>query len=149
VWGASSNRGSGRVASLLLPVDTTTIIIALVTGASGTAALGIQLMARSIGNLRKASRTSFAERVEGAVQALRDATGVVKDLEREIDARREAVERLQDQHELLRLSESEIEAVSHLLQDDARSEGRRALIISTASSALFFVAGVGVTLLAT
>jgi TolA-binding protein len=130
-------------------MDTTTIFTALFTAAAVLGATGLQLVAQGIRGLRRGGLPSFSDRVEQAVRALRDATGVVQELEREIDAKRQAVERLQDQHELLRLDESEIEAVSHLLQDDARSEGRRAIVISLVSSALFFLAGIGVTLLAT
>jgi hypothetical protein len=43
----------------------------------------------------------------------------VEVLESEIDARRSAVEKLKDQHELLKLDQAEIEAVSHLLQGGA------------------------------
>jgi hypothetical protein len=95
----------------------------------------------------RAEEPSFADRVDQAIAGLRSASQIVEDLESEIDERRAAVERLQDQQDLLRLDQSEIDAVSRLLQGDARRESRRAIWISAAASAIFFLAGVGVTLL--
>ena len=102
-----------------------------------------------VGELRRtrAREPSFSERVEQAIKALRDASKIVGDLDTEISSRRAAVERLQDQQELLKLDRKEVEAVSHLLQGDAKRESRRAVWISVGASAFFFLAGVGVTLL--
>jgi TolA-binding protein len=123
--------------------------LGFVLAALGAAVAGLItafLQTRSLQRL-KAQEPSFADRVEQAIQGLRSATMIVEDLENEISARLGAVERLQEQQELLKLDRAEVEAVSHLLQGDAKREGRRAVWISVAASAFFFLAGVGVTLL--
>lgn len=117
--------------------------------ALGAALAGLITALAQVVQLRR-TRTqepTFSERVEQAVHALRDASKIVGDLENEINSRRGAVERLQDQQELLKLDRGEIEAVSHLLQGDAKREGRRAVWISVGASAFFFLAGAGLTLL--
>jgi hypothetical protein len=134
---------------LISSISSTTTVLGLGLSVLGAAVAGLVtalLQTRSLQRLQ-AQEPSFADRVEQAVEGLRSATTIVEDLESEIGSRLAAVERLQEQQELLKLDRAEIEAVSHLLQGDAKREGRRAIWISVAASAFFFLAGVGVTLL--
>jgi hypothetical protein len=133
----------------LTTISSTTTALSISVAVLGAAIAGLitgLLQTRSLQRLQ-AQEPSFADRVEQAVEGLRSATTIVEDLESEIGSRLAAVERLQEQQELLKLDRAEVEAVSHLLQGDAKREGRRAVWISVAASALFFLAGVGITLL--
>jgi hypothetical protein len=134
---------------MIASVLTESTVVAAVLVTLGTAIAGLLtgfVQGREQRRIQ-AKEPSFADRVEQAIKALRDASKIVGDLESEINSRRTAVERLQDQQELLKLDQKEIEAVSHLLRGDAQRESRRAIWISVGASAFFFLAGVGVTLL--
>ena len=90
---------------------------------------------------------TFDERVEAAAHALRDASRTVTELEGEIAARREAVERLEEQRKVLDVDREQLEAVANLLNHEMRADSRRALWIGIGSNTLFFVLGVIATLL--
>jgi len=97
---------------------------------------------------RRERQGTFDERVAAAAEALQEASHTVTDLEGEIAARREAVERLEQQRKVLDVDQEKLEAVANLLNQEMRADGRRALWIGIGSNALFFALGVLVTLLA-
>lgn len=86
---------------------------------------------------------TFEDRVNEAANALRDASEIVTQLEQEIRARQEAVERLQREQKLLELSQEQVAAIQGALTKDVR----RSTWIAVAAAAFFFLAGVGVTVL--
>jgi hypothetical protein len=96
---------------------------------------------------RRELHGTFDERVASATDALQEASRTVTDLEGEIAARREAVQRLEQQRKVLEVDRAQLEAVANLLNDEMRSHGRRALWLGIGANAVFFVLGVMVTLL--
>lgn len=138
------------------------ILIALLTLAAASAGLS-SLLARELsphlpppvvsflirhGLAEEYRPEPFEDRVGTAIAALSHASSTVSDLQREIEDRLEKVTALQKRHELLQLNRDAIEAVAMELTGAVKQEGRRSLTLSIVTSALFFLAGVGVTLLA-
>jgi hypothetical protein len=141
--------GASLYASIVATALTADLLgaVASVVGALGAGLATAQVL--RIARVRADGRgePSFADRVADAVKALRNASEIVGDLEQEIEARRKAVEHLQEQQEILEIEPEKLEAISHLLQGDAKTETRRATWISVGASAFFFLAGIAVTLL--
>jgi hypothetical protein len=98
--------------------------------------------------VEEANPEPFEERVGAAINALTYASSTVGDLQREIEDRLDEIQALQKRHELLQLDQKTIEAVALELTGAVKQEGRRSLALNTVTSAFFFLAGVGITLLA-
>lgn len=130
---------------------------------AGTATLFLQSMPEVIRKLwltvaqgsarewafREEAEQTFDRRVQGAVAALTLASATLKDLERELQERTSAVLELQERHRLLELDRDQVEAVAAELTGVVKRESKRSIGLSVLASALFFVAGIIVTLLTT
>jgi hypothetical protein len=97
-----------------------------------------------------ASRPSAEDRVARLVAALEESSTVIREIEREVTARRALAQRLQADvarhRELLNLNRDEVEAVAQTLRVEVQSEARRGFWLNFLLSALFFVLGVVATL---
>ena len=98
--------------------------IVAVIAAVVSAVLGLA-QARIAVRAQEQRESSFEDRVEVLVSTLREAGATVSQLEKEINARQEAVEKLRDQQEALKLTDEQREAVNHLLRSELEREGNR------------------------
>ncbi len=98
-------------------------------------------------------RDPTRDRVKKLTTALAGSIEVIEAIRQEVDANQRLVDRLQadvETHkELLRLHQSEVEAVAQVVAGEVRREGRRGLYFSFVLNAVFFGLGVLVTLLLT
>ena len=90
---------------------------------------------------------TIESRVERALAAFADARQAVEELVSEIGARREELQQLEEQHQLLKLSDAEIQAVQSAMLGALETQGRRSFWLGVLVNFVFFCAGVGVTLL--
>ena len=86
---------------------------------------------QTLSDLQKAFPAPAAEnRVKKLTDALTEATNVIAEIEREVEARTKLAERLQKDvqrhQELLKLNRTEVEAVTQTFRMEVKSEGRRA-----------------------
>jgi hypothetical protein len=98
-------------------------------------------------------RDPTSDRVKKLTTALAGSIEVIEAIREEVEANQRLADRLQadvqTHRELLRLNQSEVEAVAQVVAGEVRREGRRGLYFSIVLNALFFGLGVLVTLLVT
>jgi hypothetical protein len=70
----------------------------------------------------------------------------VEDLAGEIDSRREEIAKLEERHQLLKLSEAEVQAVQSAMLGALETQGRRSFWLGVLVNFVFFCLGVGATL---
>jgi hypothetical protein len=92
-------------------------------------------------------------RVKRLTDSLAESTKVIAEIEKEVKARSDLVERLEADEkrhrELLALSRAEVEAVAQTLRTEVSREGRRSMLVGLLINAVFFGLGIVVTLLLT
>lgn len=95
---------------------------------------------------------SLTQRIDRLAGALKEATGLIADIEQQIQDRHSFVERLrvdvQRYEQLAQLNQSQVEAVAQLLRAEIRAEGRSTFWKGVVVNFLFFIIGVIVSRLA-
>jgi hypothetical protein len=101
----------------------------------------------TLGPRQPPSDDDITQRLDHAVRALTDAQAAAADLATDIKRRRQEVERLETEQQLLQLTAQELEAVRATIRGELAKEGRRSFWLGVLVNFVFFCLGVGATLL--
>jgi len=129
------------------------LIIALVSALGATASGVVSLLQqrRRERGEAKDGEAAAGDRIETLIRSLNSANDVIREIEGEIRTRQELAEKLQADAEqaerLLELNREQLEAVRGLVGSELRRESKRSFWLGALVNFLFFLAGVGLTLL--
>jgi predicted nucleic acid-binding Zn-ribbon protein len=95
-------------------------------------------------------KDSLESKIKGLTSALSDSANLINHIQTEIESRHKLVEKLKTDHEhyesLVKLKESEVEAVAQLLRGELQKESKNSFVKSIAANFIFFVLGSAVSL---
>ncbi|MCP3703678.1 MAG: hypothetical protein GY954_12220 [Alteromonas sp.] len=128
--------------SIIVEIST----IAAISGVIGAISSFIAALAQR----KKTKEDDLESKINRLTSALSDSANLINHIQGEIESRHKLVEKLKADHEhyenLVKLKESEVEAVAQLLRGELQKESKNSFIKSIAANFIFFVLGSAVSL---
>ncbi len=127
------------------------IVVELSTIAAISGIIGaISSFIAALAQRKKTKEDDLESKINGLTSALSDSANLINHIQTEIESRHKLVEKLKADHEhyekLVKLKESEVEAVAQLLRGELQKESKNSFIKSIAANFIFFVLGSAVSL---
>ena len=109
--------------------------------------------AKHVGRKKQTKENNLECKIKELTSALSESAHLIDNIQGEIDKRHKLVTKLKEDHEhfenLIKLKESEIEAVAQLLRGELQKEGKNSFLKGVIVNLIFFVLGSGVSLVIT